>query len=454
MSDTHEVPQPRGAQVRQSRWSRSPLVKACFVFVIALVLLIPLGWVRGLIGERRDRASTAYNEISSVWGAEQTIAGPFLSIPVRVTTVDERTGVARESVVMTRVLPERLTVAGTLTPERRSYGIFGVIVYQASLQISGSFADPGLLKLPEGEVLWDQTILSLGVSDPRGITRELRLDWQGREVAFAPGAQAQGLRLGGVHAEIADPRPREGAEAAQFSFPLTLNGTRLFQVLPFGKHTEVTLASSWSSPSFCGAYLPSSRAVSDNGFEAEWQVPYFGRSYPQSWQEQEEATEIKGRIHASAFGVELLVPVDLYRKTTRSVKYGLLFVGLSFLAFYLVELRYPVRVHPFQYLMVGAALCLFYLLLLSLAEHLGFGIAYLVSTGAVVLMISGYSRSVLAGGGRAGVMAAVLSGLFGFLWILLVGEDYALLAGSLGLFVILGVVMYLTRRLDWYELDA
>jgi inner membrane protein len=190
--------------------------------------------------------------------------------------------------------------------------------------------------------------------------------------------------------------------------------------------------------------------VRGTGFEALWKVSWFGRSYPQQWR-TDEAGEVASAdaLNGSAFGVELLVPVDAYQKTERARKYGVLFLLLTFLTFFLYEQFNPFSLHPVQYLLVGSALCLFYLLLLSVSEHLPFGLSYLMASAATVLLIGGYSMAILRGALRALLMTVVLGALYGYLYVLLQLEDYALLLGSVGLFVILALVMYLTRRIDW-----
>jgi inner membrane protein len=437
------------------QWSRSVVAKAVFISIIALLLLIPLSWVQGLIEERQSRSHEARCEISKIWGHEQVITGPILNVPFRVP-VDSLSRVQPRDVAVARFLPDDLQVTGTIRPEQRSYGIFDVIVYQVELQLSGSFASPSLDQIPEHDVLWHEASLALGIPDVRGISRAVALEWGNQTISFVPGSTAPRLFTSGIHAMVGDPRSSDSETESEdgaktFSCSLTLNGSRFLRLLPLARQTTVQLTSEWPFPSFSGSYLPSSRTVREDGFSARWDIPYFARSYPQSWLSQEESHELIDTLHDSAFGVDLIVPVDLYRKAIRSVKYGLLFVGLTFLTFFLVELLASVRIHPFQYLLVGFALCLFYLLLLSLAEHLGFGVAYLLSTCLIVLLVTGYSLSVLGGLGRALLTAAILSGLYGFLWILLVGEDYSLLSGSFGLLAVLAAVMYLTRRLDWYS---
>jgi inner membrane protein len=230
-----------------------------------------------------------------------------------------------------------------------------------------------------------------------------------------------------------------------------LSGGGSLSFLPLGDETTVTLASAWPAPSFTGAFLPTERTVSADGFTARWTVPSMARPFPQAWRAGEVDT---GVLFGSSFGASLMAPVDVYQKVTRSVKYGALFLLLPFLVFFLFEVLGGLRVHPLQYLLVGFAECLFYLLLLSLAEHLPFVAAYLAAAGAATLMVTLYASAVLHSWRRALLLAPALAAAYGFLYTTLQSEDFALLIGSIGLFVILGLVMVLTRRVDWYRIGA
>jgi inner membrane protein len=230
-----------------------------------------------------------------------------------------------------------------------------------------------------------------------------------------------------------------------------MGGSSRLVVVPAGDETVVSLSSPWPDPSFDGAWLPGQRQVGAGGFDATWRVLNLARNFPSHWTDRQVDER---RLSASAFGVSFLSPVDTYRTNERAVKYQLLFLGLTFLCFTLIELLAALRVHPVQYLLVGLALCLFYLLLLSLSEQIGFSRAYPIAAAAVVVLVTAYVRSVLATPARALVIGGFLSALYGFLYVLLQIQDYALLVGSAGLFAVLGAVMWLTRRVDWYALGA
>jgi inner membrane protein len=433
------------------------LFRLVVVGLLILALMIPLAMVRGLISERQSRFQQVGREIASTWGASQTLGGPVLTVPYRWQEKDDK-GKLVTCRSFARFLPDVLNVEGRIAPERRHRGIFETVVYTADLNVSGSFRRPDFTALNPAEVsgvevLWKEAYLSVGIPDVRGIRARIAVDWAGHELPLAPGGAEVGLWKTGLKTDVELPDLAAGKadEIYAFRFQLGLNGSSDLSFLPFGGQTTITLASPWDSPKFIGNLLPATRKVSGTGFESTWQVNSYGRSYPQRWAAaQAETVAGEPEIAASSVGVELLIPVDAYQKTERSTKYGILFLVLTFLTFFLFEVFNPLRLHPVQYLLVGAGLCLFYLLLLSISEHFAFGLAYLIAAAPTVLLIGGYAAAVLRGRLRALVMTLVLGALYGYLYVLLQLEDYALLLGSLGLFAILALVMFLTRRIDWY----
>ena len=258
-----------------------------------------------------------------------------------------------------------------------------------------------------------------------------------------PGSRLPGYE-GGIFARI--PMDQAPAGKMPFALQLALNGSHSMQFAPVGRQTTVRLESSWPDPKFQGAFLPLERSVSPDGFDATWSMSYYGRTFPQQWTGRDGSNPFEPqRIRASLFGVSLLSPVDHYRLVERSIKYGILFLVLVFTVFFLFEVRSGVRVHPVQYLLVGAALVLFFLLLLALSEMFAFGLAYAAGAAACTLLITCYSARALGGAGRALTVAAQLAVIYGLLYVILRQQDYALLLGSCGLFVMLAMVMYATR---------
>ena len=434
------------------RFGDSLAVKLLTIGFLILLLLIPLMMVRSLVAEREGRRTAAADEVAASWGGEQVLGGPVLTVPYRVRWIDNE-GKTVEATQVGVFLPERLRVEGELRPERRRRGIFETVVYRADVRIAGAFRRPDLAgwDVAARDVLWEKAAVSLGVPDPRGIRQGLVLRWGERELPFEPGPGDAQIWRSGVRAAVPELGESAAGAAIPFSLAFGLNGSRRLSVLPFGKETVVRLRSSWPHPSFAGAFLPETRTVSDRGFDALWRVSWFGRGYPQQWRASDGVSVgPDNTIDASAFGVELFIPADGYQKTERSLKYGVLFIALTFLAFFLCETFNPFAVHAVQYLLVGFALCIFYLLLLSLSEVLPFGAAYAAAAAATVLLIGAYGAAALRGWRRGALVGGVLAVLYGYLWCLLRAEDRSLLLGSVGLFLILALVMYLTRRIDWH----
>ncbi len=432
----------------------SVLFKMLVIGLLILALVIPLVMVRVQIRERTQRRDSVAFEVGKTWGRAQTLGGPVLTVPFQVHSTDDK-GNATSWTRLAHFLPETLKVDGRLFPELRRRGIFDAPVYRADLHASGTFQRPSLEEwgvAPE-DVYWDAAYLSIGVSDMRGIRRNVRMVWGSKVLQLSPGGGVACLWESGMRVPISGLADAPEKQTYPFAFDLAIRGSQKLHFLPLGKQNTVALRSSWPDPSFSGGFLPESRTVSAKGFEAVWSVPYFGRSYPQQWveaQTQNEGNVSLNAVAESEFGVELHQSVDVYLKTERSVKYGVLFLVLTFLAFFLFEVFSPVSLHPMHYLLVGSALCLFYVLLLSISEHIPFVMAYAIASAGILVLISGYSLAILRGKGRALVMSGMLVILYCYLYVLLQAEDYALLLGSIGLFVILAVVMFLTRKVDWY----
>jgi inner membrane protein len=428
------------------------VLKMAFLGVVLLLFLIPLFLVRSLIEERAGYRRTAEDEVISLWGGEQTVGGPLLVVPYLVRQKGEG-GKIVESTAQAFFLPETLEVTVQAAPEKRRRGIFEVTLYSAEVHVEGSFRRPELTanagaagfagwRIRPEDVLWGEAQLAVELPALRGLTEQVALSWTagGRteEVRFQAGTAPLGLfgpsaEGGGIRAPL--PEARAGG---RFALDLLLKGGRSLGFLPLGEDTRVRLSSPWPSPRFSGAFLPATRSVGEEGFEAEWHVISLGRGYPQAWRAGEVGPEV---VTASRFGVDLMVPADAYRKVLRSVKYGILFVLLPFLVFFLFEAFSGRRVHALQFLLVGFAECLFYLLLLSVSEHLGFEFTYLLAALATVALVSFYAGFVLGDRRRGLLLAPVLGASYAFLYAALQSQDYALLIGSLGLFAILAGVM-------------
>ena len=436
------------------------LKMGALLFLI-LVLLIPINMIDNMIGERRYRQAEVGGEISRIWGHEQSLFGPVLILPYRQSvefTSDDGSRTVKPVEGRAYLLPETLSLAASLAPEIRYRGIFEAIVYRGDLQFEGSFAAPDIaeLGLSDATILWDRAVLAAGVSDLRGTRGGLQLTFGDTKAAFEPGTTSDVIG-NGINAAVGGALSGGWPEAGSipFAFNLDLAGSSSLSFTPSAKETSVTLTSPWKHPRFRGAWLPAERNISADGFEARWTVSWFGRGFPQQWTDKVYADgALSKRIERSSFGVSLITPVDFYLKSERSVKYAILFVLLIFASIFIMEVAVPVRVHMIQYALVGFAMAVFYLLLLALSEVIGFAagflIAALASVGMIALYLGHSARSRVLGA----QVTAVLTGIYGFLYVVLQLEDYALLVGAVGLVAALAAVMYATRNIDWYAMGG
>ncbi|MBE9608367.1 cell envelope integrity protein CreD [Chitinilyticum piscinae] len=445
-------------------------ILTCLALIVGLLVI--MGAVRSLLNERQQRAAEVRQEIAQFSAGEQIINGPFLVIPYTetVATLKDITD-SKGAVTATRweessndmqliIAPERFAADGKLSVEALRRGIFEAPVYDSALQLSGSFTLPDrstLQRAPASNrervsTRVGQPFIAMGISDVRGI-RQLKGS-AGSDITFEPGSGID--RLGsGVHA------PLDWNGAAQelaFELKLQLAGTSQLLLQPVGKESSVQLAGNWPHPSFSGSYAPVSRQVNQQGFSARWQTSELatgGASASKSCTaENNEAAAVAHCGSESQLGLRLIDPVDRYVLNERTQKYAELFILLIFGAVFLMEVMKRLSVHPVQYALVGLSLAMFFLLTLSLSEHLRFAYAYWIAASASVALLGYYVSFMLAGWRRGSGFAAVLATLYGLLYGILQSEDMALLMGSLTLFGLLAAVMILTRKLDWSSLGG
>lgn len=419
------------------------MVKLISMAILILLLLIPTSMVESLITEREYRRSDTIYEISNTWGNAQTLTGAVVTVPYLTYFTNEQKEVVSQ-VEYAHFLPENLQFEGEIFPEKRYRALYEVVVYVAELAVKGNFGqiDFSEWNIRAEDVLWDKAFLSIGITDMRGIQEKIMLQWQDSTFSLNPGIETSDVIKSGVSVKVPF---AETSGDIDFSYKLKLNGSRDLYFVPLGEENMVNIKSTWADPSFVGSFLPDEKNISPAGFDANWRVLHLNRNYPQSW---------KGpafQVEASAFGVNLLVPVDHYQKSTRSAKYAVMFIALTFLIFFFVEILNRKRIHPIQYILVGLAICLFYTLLVALSEHISFNLAYLVSAVATIALITLYVSSVFKSQKLTALCSLVLIILYGFLFTLLQLQDYALLLGSIGLFITLSIVMYLSRNIDWYN---
>lgn len=442
--------------VRSFMRRNAAVLRLMLVAFLILLMLAPLAMVKSTLQERLARHDGAVATIAEGWGKSQRLLGPVLVIPFTwkteveewITAADGRR--VRETTTQTHTseaffLPETLEIAGNIDPSERRLGIYSTHVYAAKLRWHGRFATPtfSFTGVPDPQPQWERARLCFAITDLRGTRDALALRWGAKDVPLQPGATIDGFGPG-LHAPVS----LAAGGAAEFALELTLNGSGGLRFIPVGRQTAVRLTSTWPGPGFFGAFLPSEREIGSGGFNATWRISYYGRDFPQQWSSASGNVPTVAGVEGSAFGVNLVETLTAYRTIERAIKYGVLFLALVFVTFFLFEVVSAVRLNALNYLLVGAALCLFYLALLSLSEFIGFTPAYACAAGASSLLVGLYGWSVLRSGRRALIVSAMLAGVYLYLYFVLRMEDFALLAGTAALFALLAAVMYATRRLD------
>jgi inner membrane protein len=409
---------------------------------LILGLMIPAILVQELIEERRDRQDEVISEVSNKWARSQVITGPYLTVPYTYEEKNSEGKVFTYERIMT-ILPEKLDINGTVLPHLKKRSIFQVALYKTDLVLSGTFViDPALADASE-TIHWDRARLCLGVSDIRGIEKQPTGSFNGAELTFESGIYDTSFKNARGASALVDLSKADSSTDLAFSIPLLLKGSETFQMIPLGKTTAATIQSEWTAPSFNGNFLPEYQ-LDEKGFKAHWNVLHFNRDFPQVWKNTSYKAE------DFSFGLSLLQPADSYAKVLRTSKYAILFLGLTFGFFYLLEILLGHRVHPVQYVLTGLSLIIFYTLLLSITEVSSFNLAYFISSIATIGLITMYSKHLFSVWKHAVIIGLFLAALYGYIFVLLQLEDSALLAGSIGLFVLIGIAMYLSRKINWY----
>ena len=428
----------------QGKWMKYSIsARLIIIGFLVMLLLIPSFMIRSLIRERQDRRDDAISEVSEKWGQTQTITGPILSIPYTkyFTTEDNETST---KTMYTHILPDFLEIDGTIHPEVRNRGIYEVVLYNSELHFNGKVLIPDLgdLKIPTKDIIWKNAFISVGITDMKGIEELITFEIDDDDYLANSGIETNDVIISGVSKIINNIKPNHDFE---FSFNLNINGSNGLTLTPVGKETNVTISSDWISPSFIGHFIPTDHEINENGFTANWKVLHSNRNFPQKW------VGSKHKIEEFSFGVDLLIPVDEYQKNMRTAKYAFMFISLTFLSFFMIELLNKKIIHPIQYLLIGFSLLVFYSLLLSISEHISFKYAYLISSIATIALITTYTISVLKSRLQTSIIFSILVLLYVYLFIVIQLQDFALLIGSIGLFVILSLVMFLTRKIDWFS---
>lgn len=446
-----------------SRVARSPGFKFFLICTLILLLGIPLAIIWFLVDEREGRANAVKNEIAEHWGAQQRLQGPFLVVPYRVKVVTTAYDKQTEHLEERRAvfLPDSLTVTGDTASEIRRRSIYDVTVYTAKLKLKGRFGTPDLRLIDQNvsSVRWSDATIVLGISDVSGLKEAATLVIDNKKrIPFEPSAGQADSSMQGINARLfaVDAPDDKALPPFEYEADLVFAGSSALYVAPVGRETRVELKSDWPHPSFTGAFLPETREQSDRGFNAVWRVPHLARSVPQAWILSGQAGTYMSldRFTPHMFGVSYMLPIDYFNLVTRAAKYGLMFLSVAFLAVFTLELTSSKRVHAVQYVFVGLAMILFYVLLLSLSEHIGFTVAYFIASGATGGMLSLYVGKALADVLRGLIMLGIFLILYVLLYLILRLEDYALLAGAIAGFVMLSVTMFATLRINWSGNEA
>lgn len=426
-----------------SIWDKGKLfLKSIVIFVMALGLWIPTHLITNLVKEREARQKEAIADISSKWGGRQTVTGPLLMVPYTDADRDEKGNIItiRRNAYF---LAEQMQVKAKVIPEKRYRGIYQVVVYRSDISITGRFnpLDWQQLKVPPQNILWGEAVLLFRVSDNlRGISEDISVKWGDSSIILSP--QPSGLtHYDEAFAAFVPMNEGEAANAHLFSLNVSLNGSEQLLFATSARENKIEMQSSWASPGFTGVKLPDTRDVSDSGFTARWR--YMNRSVPMVW---------KGttyNLEGSSIGADLIIPVDSYDKTLRSVKYALLCIILTFASFFLIETIYKKPLHLVQYGLAGLALVLFYTLLLSVSEYTSFNLAYLLSAAATIGLVVWYVGSIMHSSRLAVFISFVLTVVYAYIFSIIQLQDYSLLMGSIGLFIALAVIMYFSRKIQW-----
>jgi len=459
---------------RFNTWlQESVMIKLFSIGFLILILMLPASWIEDLVRERQSRATEVLGEVSDKWSGAQTLSGPVLVIPFIKEIVVDR---GKDGIEILQenhkayFLSEDLNINGQVDPMKLNRGIFDVSVYKSAMNLKATFVKPDFstMKIKPELVQWKDAYVIFGLSDLRGISENPTITI-GADTLVADPSNDIGITVKsktGIYwheslreehyTEVTSTKGMtaqlnwnsEGDFSGDFLMKLNLKGSRRLDFVPAGKTTTVALRAPWADPSFSGEFLPIKRDINEQGFTAEWSVLHFNRPFSQSWVTDNQT------LSGADFGVKLLVPVDQYQKAMRTSKYSVLIILLTFIALFLVEITQKIRIHPFQYILIGAALIIYYTLLLSISEHTGFNIAYGVSAIATVVLIALYSRTFLHTPKLVALVTTLLVLFYGFIYLIILQQDFSLLIGSVGLFIIVGMLMYFSRKIRWYDSKA
>lgn len=442
-----------------SYWLRNSIsARMIIIAFLSLILLIPLMLVGELIHEREQRQHEVIREINSKWGNDVVFYGPILKVPYRTynekTIYNDKTQtkeIVREAVInYGYFFPNDLNIACDVNSREKKRNNYKSVVFTSTLGGSGNFSKPDLSskRIADEDIIWNEATIILKSTNLKGIKSDVKIKLNNQSYPLeATYSDNDTKYMGTLESSFIDNRIAFKEKPVDFSFSITYNGSESIKFIPIGKITDVTMKSNWADPSFVGNYLPQNEGekVTANGFNAFWKVLQVNRSFPQ------QSFNTIPNLTSYAFGTDFIIPVDEYQKSERTTKYGFLIIGLTFLCFFLIQTLSKIHIHAFQYLMIGIALVMFYTLLISISEHSSFTKAYIISSIAVICLISLYATSILKNIKFPMLIGISLTVLYSFIFVIVHLENYALLVGSIGLFLILAMVMYVSRKIEWYN---
>jgi inner membrane protein len=421
----------------------SILLRLLIISGIIILLVIPLIMIQSLINERQSYRDQVVKEVSDSWASVQKVAGPVLTIKNKKIREDDQDKKSFSNVNY-HLLPENLLIESTVYPETRYRGIYETTLYKTDIRITGYFDFTKFENLKYEEIISEavEKYVSFNISDLKGIEDNIFFKWNGVNEQVNSGLKNNNYFERGLSSAI---EINNNNKKYSFEFIVHLKGSQRLEFLPLGKNTTVKMKSTWINPSFMGEFLPTTRNLSSEGFNAEWKINQFNRNYPQYW------TNGSYNLLSSSFGVNFLIPVNEYQKTMRTSKYGIMILLLTFVIFFMIEVFNKRTLHPIQYLLIGLSLIIFYAILLALSEYMLFQYSYIISATLVITLISFYTSSVYSNARLGGAIGGILILFYGFMYTILQLQDYSLLIGILVLFLILAGIMVLTRRIDWYD---
>lgn len=448
---------------RAINWVRYSIsLRMAVIAVITLILLIPLSYIQELINERQLRQESVINEVNEKWGDEVLLYGPVLVLPykqyIQVSKTNPNTNetiIEKQQVLRNLyVFPDELNIKSNLEPFKKKRGLYNTIVFNGKSKLDGFYLLPDLeaVDVSVENILWEKAMIMIQTSNLKGINNDVKVNIKDQEFSFLPKYSkrtnntysADYINLHSLESKSIHLEGPDDLEKLKFSLDMDFNGSKQLRFIPIGRITDVKISSTWKSPSFIGEYLPYNEdKINEEGFDAKWNILNINRGFGQIFQDELPI------LTNYSFGVNLMFPVDEYQQSMRSAKYGFLVIALTFLLFFLIQIISKIHIHPFQYLMIGLALTIFYTLLISISEHSSFLISYIISGVSVISLITLYSKSILKDMKFTLLIGLSLSALYSFIFVIIQLENYALIVGSIGLFIILAIVMYVSRSIDW-----